>query len=89
MGLSFLICKGWASSVKDPSNAITKKNICKIPQRVRHALISSFLSPLLSADTAHIPCGGEDWPCSLRHGQGKAMVRVCCALGLRPRRALF
>lgn len=56
---------------------------------MRHSLTSSFLPPLLSADTAHIPCGGEDWPCSLRHGQGKAMVRVCYALGLRPRRALF
>lgn len=69
--------------LKSPSKHVPKKNICKIPQRHRYSLTNSFLS-LLSADTAHVPCGGEDRPCSLGHGQGKA--RACCALGLRPRR---
>lgn len=84
----FLICKAnrLDSVFKGPFKGVPKKNICKIPQRDRPALTNSFLSPLLSVDTAHIPCGGEDWPCSLGHGQGKA--GACCASGWRPREAL-
>jgi hypothetical protein len=68
---------GWTSSLKDAPKDVPK---IKIPQGDRHILTSLlFLPSLLSADTAHIPRGREDWPCSLWHGQGKA--------GVEPRRA--
>ena len=67
---------GCTGSLKIASKGIPKKNICRIPLRDRNTLTNSFLSPLISADSAHVPCGGEDWPRSLRHGQGKARAAV-------------